>query len=295
MKILVTGGTGFLGHHLQNNQKHNKNQFFYASSKDCDLRNQNDVNAFFSKHRFDKVIHLAASVGGIGANQCNPGKFCYENLIMGCNVIESSRITDVKKIVVVGTVCSYPNICEVPFKEKNLWNGYPEVTNAPYGIAKKVLLELLKGYKMQYDLDYTFLIPVNMYGEHDNFDPDSSHVIPALIDKILEAKHNNLTSIEVWGTGKATREFVHAKDVSVAITKALDTTTDTEAINVGSGEEISIEKLVEKISRISGWTGKIKYLSTKPDGQPRRLIDSKRAYDILQYKPKINLDHGLKN
>jgi nucleoside-diphosphate-sugar epimerase len=261
---------------------------------DCDLRNQAAVNAFFLEHKFTHVIHLAASVGGIGANKQNPGKYCYENLIMGCNVIEAARLANIKKVVCVGTVCSYPKFCQVPFVEEDLWKGYPEETNAPYGIAKKAILEMLKGYHTQYGMDYTYLIPVNMYGEFDNFDPKSSHVIPALVDKIIAAKRKGSNTIEVWGTGKATREFVHASDVANAIVKALYIETDVEPLNVGSGEEISIADLVDKIAIAAEWSGKMKWLSDKPDGQPRRLISSEKAYRILDYQPEITLDEGLK-
>ncbi|MCL4168017.1 UNVERIFIED_CONTAM: hypothetical protein GTU68_023124, partial [Idotea baltica] len=259
-----------------------------------DLRNQSAVNAFFLEHQFTHVIHLAASVGGIGANQNNPGKFCYENLIMGANVIEAARLARIKKLVCIGTVCSYPKHCEIPFVEEDLWKGYPEETNAPYGIAKKALLEMLKGYHTQYGLDYSFLIPVNMYGEFDNFDPNSSHVIPALVDKIINAQRYSQDHIRVWGTGKATREFVHASDVSDAIVAALNIETGLEPINVGSGEEISIEDLTGKIAEAVGWSGGGNYQSDKPDGQPRRLISSEKARLILGYKPKITLDEGIK-
>lgn len=294
MRVLITGGTGFLGRHLQQVfPKYNSVDSYFIGSYTCDLRNQSAVNAYFLEHQFTHVIHLAASVGGIGANQQNPGKFCYENLIMGCNVIEAARLAKVKKLVCVGTVCSYPKHCEVPFVEEDLWKGYPEETNAPYGIAKKALLEMLKGYHTQYGLDYSYLIPVNMYGEFDNFDPESSHVIPALVDKFIQAQRNQDDSVEIWGTGKATREFVHASDVSRAITQSLTTETGTEPINVGSGEEISIDNLAEKIAKAVGWSGGVNYLSNKPDGQPRRLISSKKARLILDYEPKITLDEGL--
>ena len=293
MKVLITGGSGFLGRHLQDRFATSPNIFHSISSSDCDLRNQSAVQAFFLENQFTHIIHLAASVGGIGANQKNPGKFCYENLMMGCNVIETARLTKIKKVVCVGTVCSYPKFCKVPFLEDDLWNGYPEETNAPYGVAKKALLELLRGYKAQYGMDYTFLIPVNMYGEFDNFDHNSSHVIPALVDKIIKAKRLFKDDIKVWGTGNATREFVHASDVAECVARALETDTGPEPINVGSGEEISIKDLVDKIAQKVGWDGNIKYETDKPDGQPRRLISSKRAFDKLNYLPEINLDEGL--
>jgi len=233
-------------------------------------------------------------VGGIGANMHNPGRFCYENLIMGCNVIEAARLAKVQKVICVGTVCSYPKFCPIPFKEDDLWLGYPEETNAPYGVAKKALLEILKGYHTQYGMDYTFLIPVNMYGEFDNFDHNSSHVIPALVDKILKAKRLGHDSIKVWGSGKATREFVHASDVAECIARSLDITTGPEPINVGSGEEVSIKDLVDKIAKATLWDGTIEYESDKPDGQPRRLISSQRAFEKLNYLPEIELSVGLK-
>lgn len=300
MRILVTGGNGFLGRHLQklfSSQKidiHINNTNLpdgvnFIDSSFVDLRNQIETNDLLFRGEFSHVIHLAAAVGGIGANQQNPGKFSYDNLIMGCNVIEACRTTYVEQLIFVGTVCSYPNNTKVPFKEEDLWNGYPEPTNAPYGIAKKALWSLLDGYYKQYGMKSAYLIPVNMYGEHDNFSPSSSHVIPALIDKVLKA-HDK---IDVWGTGSATREFVYAGDVAKAIFSSLNVVLKPDPINIGSGEEISMSDLVKLIISLCNKDIKIEYDYSKPDGQIRRLISSDRAKEIIGYTSSMSLVDGL--
>lgn len=300
MRILVTGGTGFLGRHLQkvfSSQKMNvavndmqlPDGANFINSSFVDLRNQMATRDLLSRGEFSHVIHLAAAVGGIGANQQNPGKFSYDNLMMGCNVIEACRTTYVKQLIFVGTVCSYPNNTPVPFREEDLWNGYPETTNAPYGIAKKALWSLLDGYHKQYEMESAYLIPVNMYGEHDNFSPSSSHVIPALIDKVLKANDK----IDVWGTGSATREFVYAGDVAKAIFSSLDVVLKPDPINIGSGEEISMSDLVKLIIELCNKDLKIEYDHSKPDGQMRRLISSERAKEIIGHTSSMSLRDGL--
>ena len=302
MKILVTGGTGFLGKHLQNAFiRHNLDMSIgindalsdinFINRKSVDLRNQREVNQYFSSYQYTHVIHLAASVGGIGANLDNPGKFSYENLIMGCNVVEASRVNKVRQLICVGTVCSYPSETPIPFREEDLWKGYPEPTNAYYGIAKKAIQNMLEGYYRQYNMDSAYLIPVNMYGEYDNFSPESSHVIPALIKKVLD---NDTGVISVWGTGRATREFVYAGDVANAIISSIDTLSHPDPVNIGSGEEISMSQLIKLLIELCDKPMHIVYDTSKPDGQLRRLISSERAATYLGYESKMSLTDGLR-
>ena len=242
----------------------------------------------------DVVIHLAARVGGIGANKINPGLFMYENLSMGVNLIESCRkYGKLKKFIMVGTVCSYPKFTPVPFKESDIWNGYPEETNAPYGIAKKALIELLKAYNKQYDMNCTNIIPVNMYGPRDNFNPEYSHVIPALILKFQRAIKTDSKSVEIWGTGKASREFLYVDDCAEAIKKSLDIDTGPDPINIGTGSEISIKDLSELIAEKCGYSGDIIFNTEFPDGQPRRCLDTNLAKHKLDFVAKTNLNDGL--
>lgn len=301
MKILVTGGTGFLGYHLRkvfientsatvgiNNSSADVN---FVNSNYINLLDQSKVNTVLFNSKYTHIIHLAASVGGIGANKQNPGKFAYENLMMGCNIIEAARQTSIDQLIMVGTVCSYPSETPVPFSENDLWNGYPEPTNAPYGIAKKALWSVLDGYYRQYNMKSAYLIPVNMYGEHDNFSLESSHVIPALINKILLAND----TVTVWGTGKATREFVYAGDVARAIYSSIDKQLTPDPINIGSGEEISMLELTNLIIKLCNKKLSIVFDDSKPDGQMRRLISSEKAKHLLNYKPLVNLKTGLTN
>lgn len=291
-KVLITGATGFLGKNLVERLQ-DEYDVIGVGSQDFDLRSQLDVEAMFASHSPDVVIHAAGSVGGIGANRDNPGKFMYDNLIMGTNVIEEARHQGVDKFIMLGTVCSYPKITRVPFKEKDMWLGYPEETNAPYGIAKKTLMKMLETYHEQYGMNVANLVPVNMYGPHDHFNLTSSHVIPALILKIHKA-WDNQEPITVWGTGKASREFLYVKDCADAIAKAIEVDVSPEPINIGTGCEITIADLVETIAKELGFEGEIIYDTSKPDGQPRRCLDTSRAKKRLGFEAQVSLKEGIR-
>ena len=298
-KILLTGGYGFLGEWvyqklLENGYK--ENDIFRFRSKDYDLTKQDDTQKLFNEFKPDSVIHLAARVGGIGANKENPGKFFYDNMIMGVNVVESSRINNVKEFIQVGTVCSYPKFCTVPFKETDIWNGYPEETNAPYGIAKKALNVMLEGYSKQYNLKSMVFIPCNLYGPGDNFDEKTSHVIPALIKKVINARNNNIDSVDCWGDGSATREFLYVKDCAEILVKSLGKIGQYRICNIGSGfeKETSIKDLVYNICKVVGYEGNINWQTDKPNGQPRRLVDSNKLNDFIDYQEFTPLDQGLR-
>lgn len=295
-KIIVTGGSGFLGSHVID-QLRNKGckEVIVPRSKDYDLRQAKAIIRLLTGHKPDIIIHLAAVVGGIGANRENPGKFFYDNLIMGTQLMEQARLFGVKKFVAIGTICAYPKFTPVPFKEEDIWEGYPEETNAPYGLAKKMMLVQSQAYRQQYGFNSIYLLPVNLYGERDNFEPTSSHVIPALIKKCCDAIKNRDKEIIVWGTGKATREFIYAQDAAEAILLATEKYEESEPVNIGSGMEISIQELVEKIAGFTGFSGSIVWDAGKPDGQPRRCLDTSRAYKAFGFKAKINFDDGLKN
>lgn len=298
MRILITGGTGFLGKNIQDNLGKFLNQdhsLTVMGSSVYDLRCQHACRKMVQYHNPDVIVHAAGSVGGIGANQENPGKFMYENLIMGTNLIERARIEKVPRFILLGTVCSYPKHTPVPFVEKDLWNGYPEETNAPYGIAKKTLIRLLQAYGEQYGMRGANLIPVNMYGPHDHFNTTSSHVIPALILKIHHAIENDLKMVEIWGTGNASREFLYAPDCVEAIAKSIERESGLRPINIGTGKEIKIRELVSEISNQMGYTGFIKYNHDKPDGQPRRCLDTSKAKKLLDFEAKTDLQTGLKH
>ena len=294
-KILVTGAKGFLGQSVCENLYSNgyTNLVRLGGHKEMDLTRQSMVNSLMLMHRPDAVLHLAARVGGIGANAANPGRYMYDNLSMGTNLIHASyKIHTVKKFVMVGTVCAYPKFTTVPFND--IWNGYPEETNAPYGIAKRALVQLLMSYKAQYGLNSTNLIPVNLYGPHDNFNPESSHVIPALILKVARAMKDG-TDLQVWGTGSASREFLYVEDAADAIRLALETDTDSTPINIGTGCEIQIKELVALICDYMGFQGKIQFDSSKPDGQPRRCLDTSKARKQLGFTALTPFHRGLRN
>ncbi|MBM3711887.1 MAG: GDP-L-fucose synthase, partial [Actinobacteria bacterium] len=260
-----------------------------------DLRDLDTIRRMYLQAGADIVIHLAAVVGGIGANRENPGSFFYDNLIMGIQLIEQARLNGIEKFVTLGTICAYPKFTPVPFKEENLWNGYPEETNAPYGLAKKMLLVQSQVYRQQYGFNSIFLLPVNLYGPGDNFNPKSSHVIPALIKKFYEAKLKNELEVIVWGTGKATREFLYVEDCAEAVVLAAELFNKPDPVNIGAGFEITIKDLAEKIKSLIGFKGKIIWDTTKPDGQPRRCLDTSRAQKEFGFKAKTTFDTGLKD
>lgn len=291
--ILVTGGGGFVGRHLVKQLERLKpGKIIAPTSTDLDLRFKNNCKRVVKD--IDIVIHLAGNVGGIGYNMKNPGTLYYDNIIMGTHLMEEARQANVEKFVAIGTVCAYPKYAKVPFKEEFLWDGYPEETNAPYGLAKKMLLVQAQAYRQQYGFNGIFLIPVNLYGPFDNFDIESSHVIPALIRKIHHAKIKELPQVEVWGTGKATREFLYVEDVARGILLATEKYNKADPVNLGAGFEISIKKLVLLIAQLLKYKGKIKFDTTKPDGQPRRSIDTNKAKREFGFIAKTSLEKGLK-
>lgn len=294
--ILVTGGAGFLGRYVIDELEKlgvKRDDIVVPRSKELDLRVwENCVNVV---EGMDVVIHLAATVGGIGLNREKPGTLFYDNLMMGVHLMEAARLAKVEKFVGVGTVCAYPKYTQVPFKEVNLWNGYPEETNAPYGLAKKMLLVQGQAYRQQYDFNSTFLLPVNLYGPNDNFDTASSHVIPALILKICEAKDKGENEVVVWGTGKASREFLYVADAAEGIALAAEKYNDPDPVNIGAGFEITIKELVEQIARLMHYDGKIVWDDSKPDGQPRRMLDVSRARDRFGFSATTGFEEGLRS
>jgi len=295
-RITVTGGKGFLGFHLIRKLREERNckNVLISDLKEYDLRTQKDIKRMLDEQKPDIVIHLAAVVGGIGANRENPGRYFYENAIMGIQLIHESYLRGIEKFVALGTICCYPKLTSVPFKEENLWNGYPEETNAPYGLAKKMLLVQSQAYRQQYGFNSIFLMPVNLYGPGDNFDPKSSHVIPALIKKCIDAIENREDHIVVWGTGKASREFIYVEDAAEAIILATERFNKPEPINIGAGFEISISNLVKLIAELTGFKGKIEWDISKPDGQPRRCLDTSKAKREFGFKAKTKFENGLK-
>ena len=292
MKVLLTGATGFLGQNLLPILQKDYETIGFKSA-DYDLRFPHDSSSLLTYIRPDVVVHAAGTVGGIGANKQNPGKFMYENLIMGSNIIHAAMKAKISKFILLGTVCSYPKYTTVPFKEKDLWNGYPEETNAPYGIAKKTLMRLLAAYHEQYGMNGVNLIPVNMYGPHDHFNLTSSHVIPALILKVDQAIKESNKSITLWGTGQASREFLYAPDCAEAIKLSIEKDISPDPINIGTGKEIKICELIETIVDIMGFDGIINYDDSKPDGQPRRCLDTSKARDLLGFEARTTLRQGL--
>lgn len=290
--VLVTGGAGFLGSHVVRQLRRRGFKKIIIPRRDkYDLRNLN--NCLKVTRKVDLTIHLAGNVGGIGYNQVNPGTLFYDNLMMGVNLIEACRINNVKKVVIVGTICSYPKFTPVPFKESELWNGYPEETNAPYGIAKKALLVMAQAYKQQYGLNSVYLLPVNLYGPGDHFDPKISHVIPALIKKFVDAKKTNEKQVIVWGTGKATREFIYVEDAARAIVLAAEKLNVLEPVNIGAGFEISIKDLASLIKELVRYEGQIVWDTTKPDGQPRRMLDTPKAKQLFGFQATTDFKTGL--
>ncbi|MBA7627324.1 GDP-L-fucose synthase [subsurface metagenome] len=294
-RVLVTGGSGFLGSYLvEKLRKRGCQNVFVPQSKNYDLVEMEAVKKVYKNSKPDIVIHLAAKVGGIGANRANPGKFFYDNLMMGVQMMEVGRQFGIEKFVALGTVCAYPKFTPVPFKEENLWNGYPEETNAPYGLAKKMLLVQSQAYRQQYGFNSIFLLPVNLYGPRDNFDPESSHVIPALIKKCFDAIQNKEDKIVVWSDGTPTREFLYVEDAAEAILLASERYNKSDPVNIGAGFEISIKELVKLIAKLSGFQGRIIWDKTKPNGQPRRRLDIAKAEKEFGFRAKTSLEEGLK-
>ena len=293
--IVVTGGAGFLGQVVVRKlRERGFDNIVVPRSKEYDLRKEENVRRLYDMAKPTIVIHLAAVVGGIGANRDNPGKFFYDNAIMGMLLMEQARLYGVKKFIAVGTICAYPKITPVPFKEENLWGGYPEETNAPYGLAKKMMLVQAQAYRQQYGFNAIYLLPVNLYGPGDNIDPSSSHVIPALIKKCVDAKRSGQKEIVVWGDGSATREFLYVDDAAEGIVLAMEKYNDPDPVNIGAGFEISIKELVHLIAKVSGFDGKIVWDTSKPNGQPRRMLDTGRAQQRFGFKAKTNFEEGLR-
>jgi GDP-L-fucose synthase len=293
--VMVTGGAGFLGSFLVEKLRAAGCQnIFVPLIEEYDLRNRQDIRRAMEFSRPDLIIHLAAVVGGIGANRMHPGKYFYDNLIMGVELIEAARIHGIEKFVALGTICAYPKFTPVPFREEDLWNGYPEETNAPYGLAKKMLLVQSQSYREEYGFNSIFLLPVNLYGPRDHFDLETSHVIPALIRKCLEATERGDLEITCWGDGSATREFLFVEDCAEGILLAAERYNESQPVNLGAGFEISIRDLVRKIAALTGFSGKICWDASKPNGQPRRMLDTSRAERLFGFKASTSLDDGIK-
>jgi GDP-L-fucose synthase len=294
-RVLVTGGGGFLGSHVVDRLNALGCEHVFVPRKvEYDLTEGDYVRRLYRSTRPDLVVHLAAEVGGIGANRENPGRFFYANAIMGIHMIEEARKVGVEKFVQLGTICAYPKNTPVPFREEELWNGYPEETNAPYGVAKKALLVQLQAYREQYDMNGIYLLPVNLYGPRDNFDPHSSHVIPALIRKMMEAREAQAREVMVWGTGEASREFLYVDDCARGILLAAEYYNDAEPVNLGTGTEIRIRDLASTIAEAAGYQGAIVYDPTKPDGQPRRCLDTSRALERFGFRAHTSFPDGLR-
>ena len=295
-KVVVTGGSGFLGSRVVAQLKTaGFENIVIPRSASCDLREQSTVRNFMKMEKPDIVIHLAAVVGGIGANRENPGKYFYDNLMMGVVLMEEARLAGVDKMVCVGTICSYPKFTPVPFREEDLWSGYPEETNAPYGLAKKMLLVQSQAYRQQYKFNSIYLMPVNLYGPGDNFDHASSHVIPALIRKCYEAKQAKAPYVELWGDGSASREFLYVEDAARAITLATQKYNSSEPVNLGSGTEILVKDLANLVVKAVGFEGEIRWDKTKPNGQPRRRLDTSRAKKEFGFEAQTSFEKGLKD
>ena len=294
-RVCVTGGAGFLGRMVQKTlREHGVNEIYVPTIENYDLVKGEDIDRMYDTARPDLVIHLAAHVGGIGANRLRPAEFFYDNLMMGVQLIHKAWERGIGKFVAIGTVCAYPKFTPVPFKEDDIWNGYPEETNAPYGLAKKMLLVQAQAYRQQYGYNSIFLLPVNLYGPGDNFDPRSSHVIPALIRKCIEAQEAGQNEIVVWGDGSPTREFLYVEDAARGIVMAAEKYNGSEPVNLGSGYEISIKDLAEMIARLTGFEGRLVWDTTQPNGQPRRGLDTTRAMKYFGFKAHVNFEEGLR-
>jgi len=293
-RVCVTGGAGFLGRVVwQKLADCGVADVFVPRSRDFDLTRPEHVERLFQQAKPDVLIHLAAEVGGIGANEKNPGRFCYANLAMGMHLIEQARISGVKKFVLIGTVCGYPKHCPVPFKEEDLWSGYPEETNAPYGVAKRTLGVMLDAYHRQYGLNGVYLLPVNLYGPRDNFDPETSHVIPGMIRKFLDAAASGVRKVACWGTGEVSREFLYVDDAADGIVRAAELHNDPAPMNIGAGQEIKISDLARLIADLCGYNGAIHWDEGKQSGQPRRKLDTSKASRLLGWDAKVDLEEGL--
>jgi len=293
-RVVVTGGGGFLGSFVVDRlRQRGCEQVFVPRRRDFDLTTVEGIEKMFAAYKPEVIFHLAAVVGGIGANKENPGSFFYQNAIMGIQLIEAARIHGVEKIVVAGSICSYPKFTPVPFKEEDLWNGYPEETNAPYGVAKKALLVMCQAYREQYGTNAVFLMPVNLYGPRDNFDLESSHVIPAIIRKAIEARDKGVKELVCWGDGSPTREFLYVEDAAEGLISGAENYNGSDPVNLGSGFEVSIKDLTEMITRLTGFQGDLVWDTSRPNGQPRRMLDTTRAAEQFGFRAKVNLEEGL--
>lgn len=293
-RVFLTGGGGFLGSFIREGlQRERPAELLAPRSKELDLRDAARVREYFRAHRPTLVIHAAGVVGGIGANRAHPGRFFYDNAVMGIHLIEEARLAGVEKFVCLGTICAYPKFTSIPFREDELWNGYPEETNAPYGIAKKALLVQLQAYRQEYGFHGTFLLPVNLYGPRDNFDHETSHVIPAMIRKFVEAKEQRQREVVLWGDGSPTREFLYVEDAAAGIIAAAARYDKPDPVNLGSGAEISIRDLAHKIARLTAFDGDIRWDTSKPNGQPRRMLDVTRAEQEFGFRASTTFDDGL--
>ena len=294
-KVTVTGGKGFLGSYiLKKLQQRGCKNIAVANLPEYNLTNMTDIQRMYREQKPDIVIHLAAVVGGIGANRKNPGKFFYENAIMGIQLMHEAYLNNIEKFIALGTICAYPKFTPVPFREEDLWNGYPEETNAPYGLAKKMMLVQSQAYRQQYGFNSIFLLPVNLYGPRDNFDPKSSHVIPALIKKCVDAVNQGKNEIVVWGSGKPSREFIYVEDAAEGILLAAEKYHKGDPVNIGAGFEIKIKELVNLIVKLTEFSGKVNWDTSKPDGQPRRMLDTSKAEKEFCFKAKTSFEDGLK-